>query len=118
MSSKDEHYTIYLYTSPSGKEVVKNFIHRLNNKTKARIRNAFRLLGKYGLQLLTTSWVKKIYSNPSIYELRITGKIQVRLLFFQYDANTFVVTNVFIKKQPKTPKKELITSIKRAKEFL
>lgn len=114
----NEKFDIYFYKTSSDKEVVIEFIERLDLQTQGKIRNAIRLLKEHGLELLTTPWIKKIYKSPSIFELRITGSLQVRLLFFQYDQNTFVVTNAFVKKTNKTPQKEIKLAVSRKKEFI
>jgi phage-related protein len=111
-------YKIYLYKTRSKREIVEKFINKLDKTTQARTRNAIRLLREYGLELIKGPSVKKIFPSPPIYELRITGKKQVRLLFFQYGASVFVITNAFVKKTQKTPQKEIKKATSRAKEFI
>lgn len=68
--------------------------------------------------MLESQKVKKIHSKPGVFELRIVGGIQVRLLFMLYDEKIFLITHCFVKKTQKTPQKELRLAIKRAKEFI
>lgn len=90
--------SVYFYKSKSGKEIVLNFIDNLDDQTQVRIRNGMRLLKEHGLDLLASPWIKKIRKNPDIFELRVTGEIQVRFLFCRYDHKIFLVLNVFVKK--------------------
>jgi phage-related protein len=107
---------IVFYKSLSGKEVVTSQIEKLSAQDQVKVRNGLKLLNLYQLQLLQTKWVKKIYANPAIYELRIVGKFNFRLLF-SIIKSRYLVTNVFIKKSQKTPKSESDLAIKRTREF-
>lgn len=109
---------IHFYKTISGKETILDFLDKLNPPTLAKTRNGIRLLENYGLSLIKTKWVKKINHQPKLFELRITGKKQIRLLFCPIQPNTYLITNVFIKKTKKTPKKEIKTAIQRSLEFL
>lgn len=111
-------YTIYFYKSSTGREIVLSFIDSLDLETKAKVRNGIRLFQEYGLKLINTQWIKKVNRNPSIYELRIRSKLEVRLLFFARQSNNFVFVNGFIKKTNKLPHRELLIAIKRSKEFI
>lgn len=111
-------YQLNFYKSSSGNEIISNFILNCENDLKNKIRTGIKIFEDYGLELLRTKWLKKIYHNPGIYELRITGGKQIRLLFIQYNPQIFIVIHVFIKKTQKTPNKELKIAIKRAKEFI
>lgn len=111
-------YKVYLYKTRTGKRVIEDFIDGLDKITQVRVRNTIRLLREYGLGLIRGPWVKKIHIVPSIFELRITGKRQVRLLFFKYEKSTFIVSNIFVKKTQKTPRTEIDLAVKRAKEFI
>lgn len=107
---------IVFYRSLSGKEVVVNQIEKLSTRDQVKVRNGLKLLNLYELKLLQTKWVKKIYANPAIYELRIVGKFNFRL-FFSVIQSHYLITNVFVKKSQKTPRSELDLAIKRTKEF-
>jgi len=109
---------IHLYKTVSGKQTITNFIDKQSPKNIAKIRNGLRLLETYGLVLQKTKWLKKIKQKPDIFELRITGKQQFRLLFSPLNSQTFLITHIFIKKSKKTPQKEIRLATKRALEFL
>jgi phage-related protein len=118
MFGKVSENVIYLYKTPSNKEIIKEFIENLDDITKARVRNSLRLLKEEGLELLGTQFVKKIFKNPPLFELRVIGKKSIRLMFIKVGNNTFIILHAFVKKSQKTPEKDLKLSIKRAKEFI
>lgn len=111
-------YQLIFYRTSSGKDVIANFILDCENNLKNKIRTGIKIFENYGLELLRTKWLKKIYHNPDIYELRITGRKQIRFLFIQYSPQVFLIIHAFVKKTQKTPSKELKTALKRAKEFI
>lgn len=62
---------------------------------------------------------KKLESTDGIYEVRIiTSQKSFRILCFQDDGNLVVLTNGFIKKTQKTPKKEIELAEKLKNEYL
>jgi phage-related protein len=109
---------IYLYKSSSGREVVAEFINSLDEITKGRTRNSIRILEKHGLELLKNRSVKKIARKPDIFELRMIGKKQVRVLFVTHKENIYILLHAFVKKTQKTPTKEIELAQKRAREFV
>ncbi|MBU1088384.1 type II toxin-antitoxin system RelE/ParE family toxin [Patescibacteria group bacterium] len=109
---------VYFYKTVSKKEIIVDFIDRLDAISKVKVRNGLRLLEEYGLDLLRTKWIKKIYKSPAIYELRIVSKKQIRLLFIEVEKNIFLVVNIFVKKSQKLPKREFKMAIKRVGEFI
>lgn len=85
------------------------FIKSTNQTTQARCLHAIELLVTAGKKLgLPHS--KKINSN--LWELRIKGDQEVRLLY-GFKKNIAHVVHGFVKKSNKTPKKEIDTAQKR-----
>ena len=109
---------IYFYKTVSGREVIAEFIDNLDDITKGRVRNGIRVLEKHGLELLRNQSVKKIITRPDIFELRIIGEKQVRILFAVIDGSIYLIVHIFVKKTQKTPVKEIRLAQKRAKEFI
>lgn len=110
-------YKIFLYKNSSGKELINDFIDSFSNHDIVKIRLDVRLLKEYGLNLLSTSKIKKISGVPNLYELRIKASVQIRLFFAYFPPDNFIILHGFIKKTNKTPKKEIKTAISRKKEF-
>ncbi len=111
-------YELFFYKTSSNREIVLEFINSSPYIELTKIHNDLDLLGELGLKLLVTPLVKKIYSNPRIYELRVKSRREIRLLFSFYRPNRIVFLHGFIKKTNKTPIKELRIAIKRSKEFI
>jgi phage-related protein len=62
---------------------------------------------------------KKLENTNGIYEVRvITSQKSIRILCFQDEGNLIILTNGFIKKTQKTPKKEIKLAEKLKKEYL
>lgn len=108
---------ISFYSTGSGKQVIVEFIDGLTPSAQNKVRGGLRRLEEFGLGLMSTKWVKKIHSRPDLYELRITGKPQIRLIFITVK-NYFIIINALVKKQQKIPQKEMTTTLKRALEYL
>ena len=118
MMIKTIKYQLNFYKTSSGKDIITDFILNCENNHKNKIRTGIKIFEDYGLELLRTKWLKKIYHTPDIYELRITGGKQIRFLFIQYNPQVFLIIHAFVKKTQKTPVKELKIALKRAKEFI
>ncbi|MBI2049752.1 type II toxin-antitoxin system RelE/ParE family toxin [Candidatus Roizmanbacteria bacterium] len=110
-------YSIYSYRTSSGKKIIDEITLKFDEKSQLKMREAIRLLKLYGLALLKTQRVKKIWQNPPIYELRVKGIIEMRLLFSFFKPRLFAIVNIFTKKTNKIPKKEIDLAIKRIREL-
>lgn len=93
---------------------VKDFIEKFDQPLYMKVFRYIDLINNYG-PLLKPPFVKKIYDQ--IWELRITGKTQVRILYIYFN-NIFYLLHVFIKKSQKTPKNELEIALDRAKNII
>ncbi len=115
---KTTKYQLNFYKTSSGRDIIAEFILSCEINDRNKIRTAIRIFEEYGLSLLRTKWLKKIYHNPDVYELRITGGKQIRLLFIPYNSQVFLIVHAFVKKTQEIPDKELKIALKRAKEFI
>ena len=112
-----EKFKIVLYETTSGRKIVSDFIESFEDLIKTKIHNNLDLLEEYGLKLLSSPLVKKIHQDPSIYELRIKSKLEIRILFYFYKPNYFIILHGFVKKTKKTSRKDIKLAGKRFKEF-
>jgi phage-related protein len=56
--------------------------------------------------------------NTNLYEIRLKGKSGIaRAIFISLEEKNLIILNVFIKKDEKTPRKEIEISLKRLKEI-
>ncbi|MCX6784253.1 MAG: type II toxin-antitoxin system RelE/ParE family toxin [candidate division WWE3 bacterium] len=93
---------------------VQEFVETLDESTYGKYINAVRMLKEYG-PFLKPPISKKISSH--IYELRITGEINVRI-FYTIINNDFYLLHGFKKQSQKTPPKEIKKAIDRYKEII
>lgn len=86
-----------------------DFIKSFDNKFSAKIFRLLEVLDEAGLYLGSKK-LKKVTNE--IYELRINGKIQVRI-FCCFKNDFIYVLHGFVKKTQKIPKNELETAVHR-----
>ncbi|MFH2118353.1 MAG: type II toxin-antitoxin system RelE/ParE family toxin [Candidatus Paceibacterota bacterium] len=89
------------------------FTKSLVEPTKSRVSRYINLLENNGV-FLSMPYAKKI--SGSLYELRIRGRLEIRLIYAFY-GQTIWVLHGFIKKTNKTPDKEIRTAQKRFLEL-
>lgn len=102
-------WQIILFESERGKKPVEEFIKSLDESTIAKTVHIIDLLGKYG-PYLSMPHSKKLTEN--LYELRIRGKQEIRILY-SYVKNKIFLLHAFKKQTQRTPKKEIETALKR-----
>ncbi|PIQ72946.1 type II toxin-antitoxin system RelE/ParE family toxin [Candidatus Roizmanbacteria bacterium CG_4_10_14_0_2_um_filter_36_35] len=93
---------------------VKDFIEKLDKPLYIKILRYIDLIRNSGF-LLKPPYVKKI--QDGIWELRITGKIQIRIIYSFFN-NIFYLLHAFKKKKQKIPLKELSIALDRMKELI
>lgn len=114
MSPKNE---VVFYKTIQGNKVVKEYIEKQPMLARAKIINTIDLLSVYGFSLLRTHWMKKIHSQPDLYELRIKSSVEYRFILYFLN-NTFIILNGFEKKTQKIAKKEINLAKQRHSESL
>ena len=107
---------VYYQSSQQSKSPVYEFINSLSSKAKSKIINAIDLLEEYGTRL-GSNHVKKL-TGTDLWELRILGQDNVRILYTAVTGKTFLLLHGFIKKKQKTDKRGLDTALVRLKEYL
>lgn len=107
--------TIEFYALPDGTEPVKDFLLSLDKKMRAKMICAIELLEANGWE---TREPASKYLGDGIFELRAQfGNNITRVLYFFFSGNKAVLTNGFIKKTQKTPKKEIETAMKYRADY-
>ncbi|HVF69430.1 MAG TPA: type II toxin-antitoxin system RelE/ParE family toxin [Xanthomonadales bacterium] len=107
---------VIYYTTPKGENPVKDFIESLSKKQKAKIFRIFLTLAEYGL-LSILPHTKKLSGTP-LWEIRILGQDNIRILYVTVERDNILVLHGFIKKKQKTPPKEIQIALMRYKETL
>lgn len=80
---------------------------------RAHVVHGLDLLVEHGY-LLRMPQAKKIH--PDLFELRIRGKVAVRLLYGFFE-NKIYVHHGFIKKTNSLPRREIVTALKRRRNL-
>ena len=107
----EEKYRVIYYLSPSGENPVKKFIDSLSKIQKAKIFRIFQVYGQYGLSFILPH-TKKLKGTP-LWEIRIKGKDNIRIIYVTLTKRSILVLHGFIKKKQKIPQKELSIALKR-----
>ena len=111
-------YSIKFYKDKDGKEPLKEYLKALANKADKdsrininKIRDYVAILKEYGT-MAGEPYMKHL--EDEIWELR---PLRNRILFFAYDGKTFILLSHFIKKNQKTPRKEIETAKKLLSDY-
>lgn len=95
---------------------VEEFLDSINPKMRAKIYGLMEILQEKG-NMLREPYSKHL--DDGIYELRCKfGSDVTRVLYFFYYDGKIVMTNGFVKKTQKTPKKEIKLAKERRKDFI
>jgi phage-related protein len=106
-------WKVQFYESRRGEKLAKAFIELQPLSTRSKISHMLDLLEEYGPEV-KMPYVRKISFNLS--EIRIKGKIQVRI-FFTIQNKTICVLHAFVKKTQRIPIRELRIAYKRLAEI-
>jgi phage-related protein len=106
---------IYYYISPSGKNVIREFILSLQKNQQVKVRRILQLINDYGLTSANPH-IKKLFGTP-FWEIKILGKDNIRILYVALDINSILVLHGFNKKTQKTPMREIQIAINRYSEW-
>ncbi len=108
-------FTVEFYETESGQKPVLDFMLSLDPKLRAKMGALMELLAEKGNEL-RMPYTEHI--DDGIFELRaIQGNNISRALFFFYAGQRIIITNGFIKKQQKTPAREIQLAKARRKDF-
>lgn len=110
-------WEIEYYKTPSGQEVIKEFIDSLQESTQAKLGRQLDLLEQYGNEL-GMPHAKAL--GGGLMELRVRGKRgsqEVRVFYVFVVKNHIYLLHAFVKKSQATPKKELDLARKRQAEI-
>jgi phage-related protein len=93
------------------------FYEKQNDKTRDKIDYVIDII-KF-IERVPIQFLKHLEGTNSLYEIRVSTTFkQIRIFCFFDEGQVVVLTNCFIKKTQKTPKKELELATKLKKEYL
>ena len=112
-------YTLFhieFYETEDGKTPVEDFMDSLDNKISTKLVGLLEVLEEKGTDL-RAPYTKHL--EDGIFELRcIFGNDIIRVLFFYYYGGLIVLTNGYIKKTQKTPRKEIKLAKNRRNDWI
>ncbi len=109
-------FEVIFYEKDNGECPVEDFLSQLDIKMRAKMVGLLEILEEKGNEL-REPYSK--YLTDGIYEIRCkVGSDISRVLYFFYYGGKIILTNGFIKKTQKTPRKELRLAQDRRKAFL
>lgn len=102
-------WNIILFETIRGEKPVEEFVKSLPESTIAKVAHKIDLLEKHGAYL-SMPHTKKLTSV--LYELRVRGKVEIRIIYVFINRNIYLL-HAFDKKTQKTPAKEIETATRR-----
>ena len=109
--------TVIFYKTADGKCPVQEFLDSLPGKVAQKATWVLGLLED--LDILPSSYFKKLVETDGIWECRITlGSDAYRILCFFAGNSVVILTNGFVKKTQKTPKAEIERAETYKKDFM
>jgi phage-related protein len=108
-------FGVYFYKLSNGTQPVKEFLNNLDVRMRVKALDSIAILEEHGNKL------REPYSSPiekGIFELRIqfSGDI-TRIFYFFESGKKIILTNGFVKKTPKVPRKEIALALKYKADF-
>ncbi len=108
---------VNFYKSRSGKSPINDFLDSLSGKQVQKITWVLEIIEES--HIVPKQYFKKLVNTDDIWEVRIISSSNIfRLLGFFDRGNLVILTNGFVKKTQKTPKKEIKLAEKRKKDYL
>lgn len=104
-------WEIVYFENDRGDSPIFSFVNGLSPIDQAKVANTLDLLAEYGTRL-GSPHVKKL-QGTKLWELRILGKNNIRILYITHTETKFVLLHGFLKKSQKTTPKELKTALHR-----
>lgn len=109
-------FNIIFYEKQNGERPARDFILGLDEKIQAKMIGLLDVLGEKG-NALREPYSK--YLQDGIFEIRCkVGNNIARVLYFFYYQKKIVITNGFVKKTVKTPRKEIELAKRRRREYI
>lgn len=107
-------WIVVLYESKGGQKPVEDFVNSLQSNTKAKLIRQVDLLEEFGPRLGMPN-AKPI--GAGLYELRIRGKQETRILYMFVHEQTVYLLHGFIKKTQKISRSDINIALIRKKEI-
>lgn len=109
--------TIRFYKTPSGRCPVEEYLDTLSDRHAQKVVWVFRIVEK--LDIVPQQYFKKLVGTNDLWEVRVQiGGNSYRFLGFFDGSNLLILTSGFVKKQQKTPVREIELAFQRRSDYL
>ena len=108
-------YTVYYYRTPAGDNPVSKFLDSLSARQQIKVLRMFQYLTEYGLVAILPH-TKKLSGTP-LWEMRILGKDNIRVVYIVLIQQKVLILHGFVKKSQKTSMKDLHIARNRYEEW-
>ncbi len=109
-------YDVEFYDTPNGECPTEDFLDELSPSDELPfVDRMIKKLEQYGHELRRPH---VDYLRDDIWELRISKKRQIRLLYFFFQGRKIIITHGFIKKSKKVSDTEINRAIRYREEYL
>jgi len=109
-------WKVTYYTSNDGKHPVRDFLDECSEKQQTKLLRIISNIQLYGL-LSVIPHLKKLEGYP-LWEIRILGKDNIRVIYAVLIEQEILLLHGFFKKSRKTPLSDINISLKRQKEWI
>lgn len=104
-------WKVVYYVSSSGSNPISDFLDSLDKQTQSKLLRIVANIEEYGL-LSVVPHIKKLSGTP-LWEIRVLGKVNARIIYVVPAQTRVVLLHGFIKKSNKTPSKEINIALTR-----
>jgi phage-related protein len=108
-------WRLVLFTTATGRCPVAEYHDGLSGREAVRLMRTIQLFEEAGPEL-GAPHVR--YLGDKLWELRVTGTIQHRVLYFAAPGRRLVLLHAFTKKTPRTPRAEVAVAKMRMADYL
>ena len=109
-------YRVSFYTPVNKVSPIKEFLDSCQLNLRVKILRQLKYVEEYGLNLAIPN-VKKLIGSK-LWELRILGRDNIRIICVPLKGKEIKVLHIFRKKKQKTPLREINVALRRYKEYL
>ena len=107
---------VNFYKTADGKCPVEEYLRSLSAEVRSKIAKVFEIVRN--MEVVPKQYFKRL-DGTEFYECRVAFRgNSYRMLGFFYGGNLIILTNGFMKKTQKTPRKEIKLCERRKKDFL
>ena len=109
-------YNVSFYISKENVSPIKDYFNSMEESARAKVLTKINYLKIFGLTREVPD-LKKVTNTP-LWEVRILGKDNIRILCMSLPNKEVKILHVFAKKKQKTPTKEVRIALNRYREVL